>query len=356
MEISQPVQGLSAAESAACEEWFGPEPVEVGPAPGGGFSGAALARVRPRGTAAWFVLKSFAAGTPRARAAWIHGLARHLAASGVAEVPSPVATRGGATLVADDGGVFRELVPFVDGEALETPSPAHVAAAATVLARVHRAAAMLRGEPPRVGTSDGVARRITAARDLRTRPWRARREARAVHGHAFAAHLDRAIAIFEAGRGDRAVEAVAAARPGAVNLQVVLRDVWSAHVLFATADTRRVAGIIDLHAAGVDTPATDLARLLGSWRPSTGPAADPLRSWPEAVAAYETVRPLEGVERRLVPFLHAAGVVCGLDNWFSWTLDEGRTFAAAATLRVDRLLDDLPAALEWLADCGPIRV
>ncbi|MFM7106997.1 MAG: phosphotransferase [Planctomycetaceae bacterium] len=353
-DVSQPVPGLSAARNA-CAEWFGAAPVEVGPLSGPGFSGAAPTRVRPRGAAAWHVLKPFAAGTPRDRAEWIHGLARHLADSGVAEVRRPLATPRGGTVVADGRGVLWEMMPFVEGVATASPGPARAAAAAAMLARVHVAAAALPGALPRPGRSAGAARRISGARDLLARSWRIRRESWAAGG-AFAARLDRAIAIFETSRGDRAVAAVAAAREDDVTVQAVLRDVWSEHVLFAAADPPRVAGIVDLHAAGIDAPATDLARMLGSWRRAGAADANPLRTWPEAVAAYEGVRPLDEVERRLVPFLHAAGVVCGLDNWFRWTLDDGRTFPDAATVRVDRLLEDLPAALEWLAERGPGRV
>jgi Ser/Thr protein kinase RdoA (MazF antagonist) len=109
-----------------------------------------------------------------------------------------------------------------------------------------------------------------------------------------------------------------------------------------------VAGIVDYHAAGVDTPATDLARLLGSWR---GEAVGGLvAGWPAALAAYEAVRPLTVAERSLVPWLHATGVVFGLDNWFRWTIEEGRQFAGVHAVldRIERLSARLPAALEWL--------
>lgn len=354
MDVSPPAPALSAAARRVCAGWFGSAPVEVGASPGGGFSGATLARVRPRGTAAWFVLKAFAPGVSADRAAWIHGLARHLGDSGVAEVPVPLALPGGGTIATvADGGLW-EMVPFVPGLALDAPTPAQAAAAAAVLARVHVAAGAIPGSPPVVGRPAAVTRRIATARDLLARPWRARRDARATSGP-FAPRLDRAIAIFEAAHGDRAVAVIAAAPEDGATVQAVLRDVWSAHVLFAP-DPPRVAGIVDLHAAGIDSPAADVARLLGSWRREGRPDGDPLRAWPEAVAAYEAVRPLDRVERRLVPFLHAAGVVCGLDNWFRWTLDEGRTFTPAATLRVDRLLEDLPAALDALADGVALQV
>jgi hypothetical protein len=42
--------------------------------------------------------------------------------------------------------------------------------------------------------------------------------------------------------------------------------------------------------------------------------------------------------------------VVGLDNWFRWTLEEGRRFAAPGHVlgRIDRLSSQLPGALELL--------
>ncbi|MEM7474885.1 MAG: phosphotransferase [Planctomycetota bacterium] len=49
-----------------------------------------------------------------------------------------------------------------------------------------------------------------------------------------------------------------------VQTHFVLRDIWSEHVLFSGD---RVTGIVDLGAARIDEPATDVARLLGSLEP-----------------------------------------------------------------------------------------
>ena len=138
----------------------------------------------------------------------------------------------------------------------------------------------------------------------------------------------------------------------ATTLQPVIRDIWSDHVLFDAEPRSRVAGIVDFHAAAIDTPATDLARLLGSWRSPGGAAGLPLPDrWPEPLAAYDRIRPLEDRDRQRIGFLHAAAVLCGLDNWFRWIVEEGRDFAGweAALGRIDQHLGELPDALEWLA-------
>lgn len=347
---------VSASLARAATAWFGSRPVEVGPVAATGFSGTTLARARRCGTDAWFVLKAFAAGTPRGRAEWVHAFVRHVAGMGVVEVPPPVPTPDGDTLATDAAGVHWELVPFIAGAATECPSASQASAALASLARLHVAAATLPGETPRCGPAPAVERRVAQARSLAERPWKLRREAVAEPDRddlrtAVADRWGQAIAIFDRSAGPRAIAAVADHRPSEVPLRPVLRDVWSAHVLFARDEPARVAGIIDPHAAAIDTPATDIARLLGSWRCDGSRDIDPAAAWPESLAAYAAVRPLAIEERRLVPFLHAAGVVCGLDHWFRWIMEERRTFAspAAAVARIDRLAAELPAALDFLA-------
>lgn len=358
MDRSSPALAPSAAARAACAAWFGAAALEFGPPVCSGFSGAPLLRVRPQGGAAWHVLKPFAPGTPRGCAAWVHALVGHLHRAGVAEVPRPLETAAGGTLADAAGGVW-EMVPFVAGEPVAAPSAAQAAAALAVLARIHAAAATWPESPPHVGPAPGVARRRAQAEAMQERPWHARRAAIRAGGVPadLVTRWDRACADFDACGGGRAVAAITAARADAVPLQAVLRDVWSAHVLFASPGAAHVAGIVDVHAAAVDTPATDVARLLGSWRRGAL-AGEPVAAWPEAVAAYAAVRPLTADERRLASFLHASAVVCGLDNWFRWTCEERRTFPAAAAVlaRIDALLDELPATLAWLAERSEFRV
>jgi Ser/Thr protein kinase RdoA (MazF antagonist) len=134
------------------------------------------------------------------------------------------------------------------------------------------------------------------------------------------------------------------------DLRPVLRDVWAEHVLFVDR-TDRVAGIIDYHAAAIDSPATDLARLLGSWRPPA-PEDRYFAGWGPTIAAYERIRPLHAIEQQLIPVLAATGVLFGVDNWFRWLIEEERRFPRADTVlrRIDRLLEELPPALVFLAD------
>lgn len=102
-----------------------------------------------------------------------------------------------------------------------------------------------------------------------------------------------------------------------LTLQVCIRDVWQDHILF-TNDT--VTGLIDFGALDVDTPATDIARLLGSL------VGDDATGWKMGLAAYRTVRPLSEVESQSVPALDTAGIILAACNWIRWVYIERRRF------------------------------
>jgi Ser/Thr protein kinase RdoA (MazF antagonist) len=245
----------------------------------------------------------------------------------------------------------------VPGAPVEMPTQAQAEAALATLARIHLAAAAWPESPPSRGPSPGIDRRIEQAQRLLADPWAGRRSrlsgaaeaALPGHGAELRGLFDAAIAGFAA-CGTRAVGRIARCGPTPVLAQAVLRDVWSDHVLFVGGGDV-VGGIIDYHAAGIDTPATDLARLLGSWRAAATGCDGPLAArWPTAVAAYERHRPLAAGERRLIDVLHASAVVFGLDHWFRWTLEERRAFGRPDLVlgRIGRLLEELPSALRLL--------
>jgi len=343
---------------AACTAWLGDRAVVVEPLAGDAFSGSTVVRVRTGDPEGDLVLKSFAA-TARPRIAWVHELMGHLRAAGCREVPAVAVARcGGTILIAADGSAW-EAVRFVPGTATAEPSAAQARAAAATVARLHLAAATWPTAPARVGVPPAVTRRIEQASRMLDAAWdtlAAGPPSGTAPGDALGDALGGAVAARAAEAADVAREAgleaalrrVASERVAPVPLQPVLRDIWSSHVLFATDESARVSGVIDFHAAAIDTPATDLARLLGSW--PRGPLIPLATGWCDAIEAYEAVRPLTAEVRRLVPWLDATATIFGLDNWFRWILAEGRRFESSApTLeRVDRLVRRLPEAVAWL--------
>ena len=348
---SRPVPPAAAA--TVVRRWFPHDRPALTPMTGGGFSGSPLFQVEAGGR---HVLKAFPPGTSAARVRFVHAAVLHLRAHGVCQVPAVRLAADGESFVEDHHGTCWELQDFIVGESTATPTLGQVAAAMEVVARIHLAAASLVENPPDLGPSPGLARRIDQARGMLARPW-------AVIGTVSAASpplaplirplLDRAATILAAGDAAAVVAEVATLAPGPVARQTVLRDLWAPHVLYEGAGSDRVVGIVDCHAMGLDTPATDLARLLGSWAVESG--FEDSAGWDAAIAAYARLRPLRDAERRAVPFLAASGVVFGLDNWFRWIFEDRRSFSdpLAVAARVQCLTNALPAALAMLGNTLP---
>ncbi len=353
----------SASIAALCRRWCGAAPVSIAPLGTPGFSGSHVFVVELSDRPGRFVLKSFHAGASVEHARFVHGLVTHLRGENSTPLAELIVALDGGTIVIDAEGRLWELSRFMSGVAVPCPTPAQAAAAATALAQLHLAAARLVTHPPRKDLSPGLALRIERARELLARPWQARCHAwshaardrmPADRWTALDARVATAIDLFNAAGGNAFLARVASIQLDSCVLQPVIRDVWYDHVLFAEQTSDAVTAIIDLHAAGIDTPATDLGRLVGSWSAPAGRERMSLVDrWPEAIAAYDRVRPLSAVEARLVPVLYATGVVFGIDNWFRWTLEDYREFPNDRRMldRIDRLLQELPAAIAtaWTA-------
>jgi len=121
-------------------------------------------------------------------------------------------------------------------------------------------------------------------------------------------------------------------------LQPCLCDIWHDHVLFIGDE---VTGIIDYGSIRLDTPAADLARLLGSL------VGDDLSMWNAGFAAYREVRPLHEAEAALARMLDWTGVVLGAANWLHRLYVENRVYEDRE--RVAKRMQDLAQRMEYFA-------
>jgi Ser/Thr protein kinase RdoA (MazF antagonist) len=117
-------------------------------------------------------------------------------------------------------------------------------------------------------------------------------------------------------------------------LQPAIRDIHHDHVLF-TGD--EVTGIIDFGAMRMDTPLTDVARLIGCL------VGDDREAREFAVSAYSELRPLSTVDRWLVELLDESGLVLGALNWLTWLYVERRDMGPMEPIvrRLDQILERL---------------
>jgi homoserine kinase type II len=130
---------------------------------------------------------------------------------------------------------------------------------------------------------------------------------------------------------------VAQLRPeasSAIPLQPVIRDARPAHFLF-TGD--RLTGLVDFGAMGLESPAADLARLIGEW---IGPD---LAGRSAALDAYTAVRPIDASEARHIDVFADSGAWLGPARWIRWHFVDHRQFddPDAARVGLDRAMNRL---------------
>ena len=285
----------------------------------GGMSGAQFWRITaPRGI---LLLRRWPPEhPPPERLCFIHAVLRHAAQRGIAFLPLPFATRDGETFV-EHAGYLWELAPFLPGAAdyERAPSLEKLRAAMTALAEFHLAVAdfVIAGDLRVAGAAPAVTRRSARLHDLAHGGidelsgaiTRATWPDLAPLAHQFVAALPRAVP-----RAIAQLEPLAGIR---LPLQVCIRDIWHDHVLFTGNE---VTGLIDFGAAGIDTPATDIARLLGSL------VGDDSAGWQTGLAAYSAIRPLTRDESLAAFALNASATILAGCNWIRWLYIEHREF------------------------------
>jgi len=315
MQSSPLLRAILARYAPDCR----PERVEpLGSA--GGFSGALFWRLHtPRGA---LCLRRWPKEHPSPeRLELIHQVLRRCERCGLQFVPVPILAEDGSSFVSE-GGHFWELSPWMPGAPHDfaLPSLPRLDAALEALAEFHLAAASFPGS---AGSRAAGAPSPAIMERLR-------RIERLLAGDLRSLQASITPAVWPAGadRGRRLIELFSACAPEVagrlqhvVELRVpllpCLRDIWSDHVLFSGS---RVTGIIDFGALRIDSPAADIARLLGST------AGDDPNGWSRGLAAYGRLRPLEPSEAALLQPLDQSGVLLSGLNWIDWIYRQRRQF------------------------------
>ena len=229
-------------------------------------------------------------------------------------VAVPIAGRNGSTWAALAGRSW-ELARWMPGTAnLDLPpSRVHLAAMFRELATIHEA---LRSTPTR-GPSPGlIARRDELARLLAGEFDALESSIAGSSGDPCQLLAARWLGLARTLAPDVArLVQVAANRE--FDLQPCLRDVRPDHFLF-TGD--ELTGVVDFGAMGVDSVATDVARLLGE----TVAGSETLVS--AATSAYASIRTMNRAELQSLLDFGAANAVLGGARWVRWHFVEHRRF------------------------------
>jgi Ser/Thr protein kinase RdoA (MazF antagonist) len=136
----------------------------------------------------------------------------------------------------------------------------------------------------------------------------------------------------------------------AIPLQPVLRDARPEHFLFTS---ERLTGLVDFGAMGIESPAADLARLIGEW------AGPDLSARSAALDAYTAIRTLDASESRLIDVFADSAAWLGPARWVRWHFVDHRQFDNADAARVGleralgRLLERLGRTITSSAPARP---
>ena len=201
------------------------------------------------------------------------GLMEHLAERGV-HCPLPVKTGDGKSLVSLNGR-HAAIVTFLTGISLRRPDAAHCAAAATVMAELHKA-------------QEGFA--LSRPNALGPKGWRPLAEA--IHG----------ADTIEDGLGEMISSSLAelvAAWPGGLPSGVIHADYFPDNVLFVQD---QIGGVIDFYFACNDFYIYDLAIMLNSWCFELDGSYN-ITKGQAVIQAYRAARPLGETEIAALPVL-----------------------------------------------------
>jgi Ser/Thr protein kinase RdoA (MazF antagonist) len=308
----------------------------------GGFSGALFWSVDS--SAGRLCLRRWPSEHPtRQRLRFIHAVLRHVHALGCGFVPVPRTAAHGDSFVEWEGCLW-ELAPWMPGQAdyRQRPTPLKLANAMKALAQFHLAAATIRVPEEFAfvspGPSPGILERRRQLTEILGRGGETLSraiESGARHWPELAERGRRLVAALPI-VGSAVREFLEHAAALAVPLFPCLRDVWHDHVLFSGEN---VSGMVDFGALRVESPAADIARLVGSL------AGEDHATREAGLAAYRTVRPLSVNELDLAAAFDRSGALLGAANWMQWVFIENRRFGERDVVieRVDELMRRLRA-------------
>lgn len=292
----------------------------------GGFSGAGVWKIEVHGRCA--ALRRWPVQYPRARLERLHELLSLLRARGCEFAPQPLAARSGGRVV-EFGRALWDLCDWIQGAPDDGPEVKlrRIRSAVACLRRTHALApdpdlarlalALDPGEASRAfsegraAPSPGALRRWTEWNRLRRLPLGVADPADdpdrlgprsldlAAREEAWMSHLDCLV-------------------KSPLPTALCWRDAHRGNVLFRGD---QVAGVVDYGAIGVDAPAADYGRLLGSWLPNRPDL------WPSILG--DAADGPRGAERlaRLSWRFHRSGLVVAMLHWREWLLLERRPFA-----------------------------
>ena len=249
---------------------------------------------------------------------WIHKQMRRATDAGCLFIPQLQATEGGDTFLIADHHLW-ELATWMPGAAsyLHEPTKQKLQAGLRALAQVHSAWATdeTRGPAPGIQHRHQLARQWHdgALCELFGRITDRGPSA----GHAEIAVLCQEIAARIPAQISGCRRQLEQVQSIEVRLQPCLRDIWHDHLLFEQDD---LTGLIDFGAMRVDSPAADLARLLGSL------VGDDESGWGTGLQAYEEIRKLTIEEHTLMRAYDRANSIFAGINWIQWLFVDGREF------------------------------
>jgi Ser/Thr protein kinase RdoA (MazF antagonist) len=268
----------------------------------------------------------------------LHALITHVWNGGFVIVPLPQLTQAGQSFVHFAGHLW-ELANWLPGKNAENFSTSQIDAALTALAQFHQAAASHTGL--KSGPAPGLLKRRTILQQLRAGGLKQLEQA--TRGNAKVPIRDIASSLLADLRLvlPTAIQLVEKSSTASYPLQWCLRDIHRGNLLF-TND--RVSGLVDFGAAGIDSVAGDIARLVGSI------AGDDTQVWQTCLATYKKNHALSQDELGAIMAYDVGGLVASSANWLRWLIIERREFADSKA--VQTRLSELAKRLRSLAERG----